>query len=101
MTDNITEIKPRKVGRPLGRAHDKKTRERIQTSLLVKRLQDNAMGTLDKPMTPTQVNSAIALINRTLPVLAASSVSIDDNRADDLDRMSDSELQAIASGDAS
>lgn len=50
-------------------AHNAQTREKIQTSQLVNRLQDNAMGkiTLDKE----QIRSIEILLKKTLPDLSA------------------------------
>lgn len=55
-----------------------KSRAKIQTTQLVKRLQDNALGKLKgkHEMTSGQINSAIALIDRTLPKLSATDMNL-------------------------
>lgn len=58
--------------RPL---HDDKTRQRIQASQLVNRLQANALGKLKTEMTPSQVKSAEILLKKTLPDLTATELS--------------------------
>lgn len=47
--------------------HDQRTRERIQTSQLVNRLEDHILS--GKEMTATQVNAAKVLLGKTLPDL--------------------------------
>jgi hypothetical protein len=56
--------------------HDAKTREKIQTSQLINRLQDHANGAVD--MTPTQVRAAEVLLKKSLPDLTAVQVSGDE-----------------------
>lgn len=50
-------------------AHKSQTREKIQTSQLVNRLQDNAMGKVE--LTPVQVRSIEVLLKKSLPDLSA------------------------------
>jgi hypothetical protein len=52
--------------------HDDDTRARIQTTQLVNRLQDNALGKLKNEMTPGQVRSAEILLKKKLPDLSAA-----------------------------
>ena len=48
-------------------AHDEEVRARIQTSQLVNRLTDHALGKLD--LAPTQIKAIEILIRKTLPDL--------------------------------
>jgi hypothetical protein len=50
-------------------SHDQKTRERIQTSQLVNRLTDNALGKIE--LTAVQVRSIEILLKKSLPDLSA------------------------------
>ena len=43
------------------------TRKRIQTTMIVKRLQNHILGTVE--MTSTQIRAAEILLNRTLPAI--------------------------------
>lgn len=52
-----------------------KSRAKIQTTQLVKRLQDNALDNLPNEMSSGQIASAIALIDRTLPKLSATELT--------------------------
>jgi hypothetical protein len=52
--------------------HDDDTRERIQASQLINRLQDNALGKLKVEMTPGQVRSAEILLKKTIPDLSST-----------------------------
>lgn len=47
----------------------------IKTTHIVRRLQQNLDGELEIPLTPTQVQSAKILLDRTLPVLQAMEVT--------------------------
>lgn len=49
--------------------HDDKTRLKIQTSQLINRLNDHALGTVE--LSPTQVKSIEILLRKTLPDLSA------------------------------
>ncbi len=51
----------------------KQHREAIQTSMLIKRLSDHALGNVE--MTATQVRAAEALIRKTLPDLKATELT--------------------------
>lgn len=53
--------------------HDDKTRQKIQASQLVNRLQDHALGKVE--MTPTQVAAADKLLRKVLPDLTATELS--------------------------
>ena len=50
--------------------HDDETRAKIQTSQLINRLQDHIFGKVD--LVPTQVQSALGLLRKTLPDLSQS-----------------------------
>lgn len=50
--------------------HDK-LRDRVKARALLKRLQENALGTLQPPMTTQQIRSAEILLRKTLPDLTA------------------------------
>ena len=50
-------------------SHDTKTREKIQTSQLINRLQDNAFGKVE--LTRGQLKSIEILLKKTLPDLQA------------------------------
>jgi hypothetical protein len=52
--------------------HDDATRERIQATQLVNRLQDNALGKLKVEMTPGQVRSAEILLRKKIPDLSST-----------------------------
>ena len=52
-----------------------KCRLSIKTTHIVRRLQQNLDGELEIPLTPTQVQSAKILLDRTLPVLQAMEVT--------------------------
>jgi hypothetical protein len=56
----------------INRAHDEKTRAKIQTSQLINRLQDNAFGKVD--LSAGQLKSIEILLKKTLPDLSAMSV---------------------------
>lgn len=52
-----------------------KTCERIQTSMLINRLQNHVFGRCS--MTPTQVSAALKILRKTLPDLMAGEVEYD------------------------
>lgn len=54
---------------------DYEHRSRIQTTKLVERLQDHALGAIQ--MTNSQIRAAIALLKKTIPDLAAVEVTGD------------------------
>ncbi|MCK1430892.1 hypothetical protein [Bradyrhizobium sp. 87] len=54
--------------------HDEETRAKIQTSQLINRLTDHALG--DLKLEPTQVRAIEVLLKKTLPDLSASSVEM-------------------------
>lgn len=72
-----------------------KVRQRIQTSMLVKRLTDHALGKLD--LSKSQVTAIQILLRKSLPDLSAIEHSghLDVRRPDEL---TDAELADIASG---
>jgi len=53
----------------LNKRHDEEARNKIQTSQLINRLQGNALGTLKKEMTSTQIKCAEILLAKRLPDL--------------------------------
>jgi hypothetical protein len=72
-----------------------KVRQRIQTTMIVKRLEDHILG--DAEMSKTQVAAAMGLLRKTLPDLCSveHSGQLNVRRADE---MTDAELAAIATG---
>ena len=56
-------------GRPLGSRNSEMTRSAIQATLLVKRLQDHAMGELE--LTREQIKAIEILLKKTLPDLSS------------------------------
>jgi hypothetical protein len=56
---------------------DGKWRDKIQASMLLNRLSDNALGKLKSEMTSSQVKSAEILLRKCLPDLSATTVSGD------------------------
>lgn len=50
-------------------SHDTRTREKIQTSQLINRLESHAFGSVE--LTPTQVKAIEVLLKKTLPDLQA------------------------------
>lgn len=55
--------------------HDTKTREKIQTSMLVNRLQNFVEGKVE--LSPAQVTAALGLIKKTLPDLSSVEAKVD------------------------
>lgn len=53
-------------------SHAAKTREKIQTSMLINRLSDHALGKVD--LSPTQVRAIEVLLKKSLPDLQAVTV---------------------------
>jgi hypothetical protein len=51
------------------------TRERVQVTQLVKRLQNHGLGKLKKPLDPSQVKAIEILLRKTLPDLSATTLS--------------------------
>lgn len=52
--------------------HDNETREKIRTSQLLNRLQDNALGKLKVEMTVGQVRSAEICLRKSIPDLSST-----------------------------
>ena len=73
--------------------HDDETRLKIKTSQLINRLQDHVLGDLD--LKPTQVQSALGLLKKTIPDLSQSDTTITNIVVREL---SDNELTSIAAG---
>ena len=57
-----------KPGRPMGKLHQDDVRSKIQTSQLINRLTEHALGTVE--LSPTQVRAIEILIKKTLPDLS-------------------------------
>lgn len=66
-----------KPGRPMGKLHQDDVRAKIQTSQLVNRLTDHALGTVE--LTQTQVRAIEILIRKTLPDLQAIALGTPDD----------------------
>lgn len=64
------------AGRPMGRLHQDDVRAKIQTSQLVNRLTDHALGVIE--LSPTQVRAIEILIKKTLPDLQSIDLSATD-----------------------
>ena len=58
------------------KTHQDDVRAKIQTSQLINRLENHALGELD--LTPTQIKAIEVLIRKTLPDLSAVSMSGED-----------------------
>ncbi len=58
--------------------HDDFTRQRIQTSQLVNRLQSHVDGKVE--LSSTQVTAALGLLKKSLPDLAATQISGDEDK---------------------
>lgn len=69
-------------------------RDRIQTSMLINRLTDHALGKCD--LQPTQVKSIEILLRKTIPDLAATAITVTDNRS--LNEYSTAELLQLVDG---
>jgi len=82
----------------LGQAHLERTKAKIKTSMLLKRLEDHALGEID--LTPQQVQSINILLKKTLPDLKASEINATvenkDLKPEDVKNMSKEELKKIA-----
>lgn len=76
--------------------HDEFTRERIQTTQLVKRLTGHALGELRVEMSPSQVTAALGLLKKILPDLQATTIAGDPNAPLKLDVLTPEEKQARA-----
>lgn len=74
--------------------HDDRTRAKIQTTQIVKRLTQFVNGEVE--LQPAQVTAALGLLRKTLPDLTQVSGTMNVSR--DLEDMSDAELTAIAAG---
>lgn len=60
---------------------DGKWREKIQTSMLINRLMDNALGRASPEMSPSQVRSAEILLRKSLPDLTTVSLEAGDGNS--------------------
>lgn len=52
----------------LDRVHSERSRDRIKTTLLLDRVQGHALGEIE--MTPSQLQAAFGLLDRTVPKLS-------------------------------
>lgn len=57
------------AGRPLGKKHDQRTRDKIQTTQLVNALTNHVLG--KNEMGSTQVTAALGLLKKSLPDMSA------------------------------
>ena len=69
------------------------TRERIQTSMIVNRLTDHILGTVE--MNASQVSAALGLIKKTLPDLSAMELKAEVQHSDAKELTND-QLSTIA-----
>lgn len=81
----------------LNPSHDEKSRAKIQTTQIIKRLAEFVNGQID--MKPHQVTAALGLLRKTMPDLSQVSGEIAVKR--DLADMTTNELIAIAAGRSS
>lgn len=84
--------------------HTLEVRRKIQTSQLVNRLQNNALGKLAKPMTAAQVRSAEVVLRKSLADMKQESRPIVLKNWDSSASAADQSkvlLQAVATGDIS
>jgi hypothetical protein len=58
-----------KAGRPLGKLHQEDVRRKIQTSQLINRLTDHALGMVD--LEATQVRAIEILLKKSIPDLSS------------------------------
>ena len=63
------------AGRPMGRLHQEDVRAKIQTSQLINRLTDHALGNNDVKLETSQVRAIEVLLKKTLPDLSAVEMS--------------------------
>lgn len=70
------------------------TRARIQTTMIVMRLENHILGKIE--MTATQVRAAEILIRKTLPDLSSIDMNAIVQQVTDASKLTDSELAAIA-----
>lgn len=63
------------------RPRNKHIREKIRVANLLERLERNAMGELDPPMTSQQIKSAEIALKKAIPDLQAITISGDDEAA--------------------
>jgi len=66
-----------KRGRPIGVRHQEDVRRKIQSSQLLNRLTNHALGNLKNPMDATQVSAALGVLKKALPDLTATEISGD------------------------
>jgi len=87
----------------LGQAHLERTRKKIQTSMLLKRLENHALGKIE--LTAQQVQSIKILLSKTMPDLKAMEFTGEvettpKTQRKSFDEMSDAELKEfIANSD--
>ena len=93
----IKTLPPRPTTKVSRQWHAEEVRARLRIGEIVSRLERNALGELEKPMTKEQVMAAKILLAKALPDLVAVKHSGNVNvvRPDDL---TDAELASIATG---
>lgn len=74
------------------------TRERIQTSMIVNRLTDHILGTIE--MNASQVSAALGLIKKTLPDLSAMELKAEVQHSDAKELTNDQLADIAATGSA-
>lgn len=83
-------------GRKAGFRMSNDHRVKIQNSNILNALIEHVEGKRD--MSPTQVSAGLGLLKKVLPDLAASADMDNDGDLKPVNRMTDEELEAIASG---
>lgn len=58
--------------------HQAEVRTKIQSTQLIKRLTNHALGDLEKPMDSTQVTAALGLLKKAVPDLSATTIANED-----------------------
>ena len=61
------------------RSRDLHIRDKIRAAVILERLERNALGELDPPMTRDQITSAQVVLKKVIPDLQAVTISGDDN----------------------
>lgn len=77
----------------LRKLHQDDVRSKIQTSQLINRLQDHALGKIE--LEPSQIKSIEVLIRKTLPDLSAVALASDPNDLTDFSSAARSELEEL------
>jgi len=96
MATNSTVAKTTPSGRPASWGN--RIRERIDSTMVVEKLQEHVKDADAAPMTQTQIMAARILLDRTLPVLKQVEVSRDNVR--DIREISAHDLLTVIEGEA-